>query len=58
MTALPASVVEVGPGLWNIRGSYKIAGVIQLGTQCSLVERGSGSFVFLDTCNLSDATRQ
>ena len=58
MTALPASVVEVGPGLWNIRGSYKIAGVIQLGTQCSLVERGSGSFVFLDTCDLSDATRQ
>ncbi len=56
--ALPPGIIEVGPGFWNIRGSYKIGGVIQLGTQCSLVQRSNGSFLFLDTCDLSDAIRE
>jgi hypothetical protein len=56
--ALPPGIIEVGPGFWNIRGSFKIGGVIQLGTQCSLVRRTSGSYLFLDTCDLSDAARE
>ena len=55
---LPPQVVEVAPGFWNIRGSFKIAGLIDVGTHCSLVRRASGSFVFLDACELSDATHR
>lgn len=54
---LPPSVIEVAPGFWNIRGSFKIFGVVQLGTHCSLVRRNDGSYVVLDTCGLSDTTR-
>lgn len=45
--------IEVADGFWNIRGSFKIGGVIEIGTQASLVRRGNGSFVFLDSYALS-----
>ena len=42
-------VIHVGEGFWNIRGSHKIAGVIDVGTQASLVRLASGNFVLLDS---------
>lgn len=46
-------IIEVGEGFWNIRGSFKIAGVVDIGTQASLVRLGDGRFVLLDAYTLS-----
>jgi hypothetical protein len=51
-------LIEVGAGFWNIRGSFKIAGVIDAGTQTSLVRRANGKFVFLDAYTLNDDLAQ
>lgn len=45
-------IEEIGEGFWNIRGSFRIAGVVDIGTQCSLVRLASGRFVFLDSYRL------
>lgn len=42
-------IVDVADGFWNIRGSFKIAKVINIGTQASLVRLNSGRFVLLDS---------
>lgn len=52
------SIIEVGHGFWNIRGSYKVAGLLDVGTQASLLRLGSGRFVLLDTCDMSEALRK
>ena len=41
----------------NIRGSFKIAGLIDIGTQASLIKRGNGKFVFLDSYTLSGSVK-
>lgn len=47
-------VVDVGAGFWNVRGSQKIAGLVDVGTQMSLVRRASGRYLVLD-CYMPDA---
>ncbi len=47
-------ILPIADGFWNIRGSFKVAGVVDVGTHASLVRRGDGSFVFLDSYTLSD----
>ena len=42
-------VLEVGDGFWNIRGSFKVAGLLDVGTHASLVRRSNGKLVFLDS---------
>ncbi|HHO53528.1 MAG TPA: hypothetical protein ENK18_22325 [Deltaproteobacteria bacterium] len=41
-------LVEIADGFWNIRGSFKIAGLIDIGTQASLIRLASGGFALLD----------
>ena len=45
--------IHVADDFWNIRGSFKIGGVVDIGTQASLVRRSNGKFVFLDSYTLS-----
>jgi len=52
--ALPKAMVEVAPKFFNIRGSFKIGGVVDVGTQTSLVQRPSGKWLFLDSYTLTD----
>lgn len=40
---------------WNIRGTYRVAGVLDIGTHMSIVQRDSGRFVVIDGCGLDDA---
>lgn len=54
----PANIVHVGDGFWNIRGSFKIGGLLNVGTQSSLVRRKSATYLLLDTCELDAATRR
>lgn len=49
-------IIEVSAGFWNIRGSFRIGGVVDIKTQVSLVRLASGNFVFLDSYSLSDDT--
>ena len=51
-------VIEVAPDFWNIRGSFKIAGLVDVGTQASLVRRANGRFVLLDSVALRDEVEQ
>lgn len=47
-----SKLIQISENFWNIRGSFKIAGVIDIGTQASLVKLANGKFVFLDSYTL------
>lgn len=49
-------IIEVSGDFWNIRGSFKIGGVVDIKTQASLVRRGNGRYVFLDSYSLGPET--
>lgn len=51
-------ILHVSDDFWNIRGSFKIGGILDVGTQTSLVRRANGRFVFLDSYTLSDSVRR
>ncbi len=51
-------IVEMGEGFWNIRGSFKIAGLLDIGTQSSLVRLKTGRFVMLDSYPLDGAVKE
>ena len=42
-------IIDFGNGFWNIRGSFKLGGLIEIGTQASLVRLSDGRFVMLDS---------
>ncbi|MFT6377963.1 MAG: hypothetical protein ACJARS_004626, partial [bacterium] len=46
-------LIHVADDFWNIRGSFKIFGVVDIGTHASLVRRPNGRFVLLDAYTLS-----
>jgi hypothetical protein len=51
--------MDIGEGFWNVRGSFKVGGLFDVGTQTSLVRLQSGGFVLLDAYELSgDVKRQ
>ena len=52
---MAAKILKISDDFWNIRGSFRIAGVIDIGTQASLVRLESGKFVFLDSYTLDKA---
>lgn len=49
--------VPIADGFWNIRGSFKIGGMVDIGTQASLARLQSGRFVLLDAYTLQGAVR-
>lgn len=51
-------IIRLSDSFWNLRGSLKVGGIFDVGTQTSLVRRESGKFVFLDAYTLSDSVRQ
>jgi hypothetical protein len=55
---MSSKIIQIADNFWNIRGSFKIAGIIDIGTQASLIRRKNGKFVFLDSYTLSGAARQ
>ncbi|MGE0791732.1 MAG: hypothetical protein AB7S26_39015 [Sandaracinaceae bacterium] len=56
--AVPEGVIDVGDGFFNLRGSFKIGGLLDVGTHASLVQRASGGYVMLDAIGLTDAQRR
>ncbi len=55
---LPPNVRKVGDNLWNIRGSFKIKGLVDIGTQASLVRRANGQHVLLGGCQFSPTVQR
>ena len=49
----PGDFIDLGNGFWNARGSFKIGGVLEAGTQASLVALPGGSFLWLDSITLT-----
>jgi len=45
-------VEQLGDSFWNFRGSFKLAGKIQIGTHMSLIKLSTGRFVLVDTIPL------
>ena len=48
-------IIAIGDSYWNIRGSFRLGGVLDIGTHISLIRRGNGKFLFLDSYTLSDS---
>jgi len=55
---MSSDMIQISDNFWNIRGSFKIAGLIDIGTQASLVKLKSGKFVFLDSYTLSKTVQK
>jgi hypothetical protein len=51
-------VLQIADDFWNIRGSFKIAGLIDIGTQASLIRRKNGKYLFLDSYTFNGAVLQ
>lgn len=45
-------IIQTDNTFWNIRGSFKIGGVVDIGTHTSLAKLQSGGFVLLDSYTL------
>jgi hypothetical protein len=52
---MASNIIQVSEDFWNFRGSFKIGGVIDVGTHVSLVRLSTGKFVFLDSYTLNSA---
>jgi len=49
------SLIEIGPGFWNIRGQFKIfIGIIDIGTHMSIARLSNGNFLVIDAIPLTD----
>ncbi len=51
------SIQDLGAGFWNIRGTFRMGGVVDIGAHCSLIQLASGRFIFLDSYALTDEVR-
>lgn len=45
-------IVKITDDFWNIRGTFRVAGVVDIGTQASVVRKRDGRFVMLDAYTL------
>ncbi|MER2165065.1 MAG: hypothetical protein ABS921_13175, partial [Psychrobacter alimentarius] len=50
-------IYDLDAGFWNIRGSFRVGGILNIGAQCSLIQLASGHFIFLDSYALTGDVR-
>lgn len=50
-------ILNISDDFWNIRGDFRIAGLLNIGTHASLIRRASGKFLMLDAYTLSDSLK-
>ena len=48
------SIEQLSANFWSIRSPFKIAKVLNIGTQAALVKCSDGKFVMLDTCRFAN----
>lgn len=54
---MAGALTKLGEDFWRVEGDFRIGGLLNLGTQASLVRLGDGNFVFLDSYTLSDSVK-
>ena len=47
-------IIKIADDFWNIRGEFRVFGLLNIGTQASLVKLGNGKFVLLDAYTFQD----
>ncbi|MDX1755689.1 MAG: hypothetical protein R3175_06500 [Marinobacter sp.] len=47
-------ILQIADSFWNIRGEFKVGGIVNIGTHASLVRRGNGKFLLLDAYTLNE----
>jgi hypothetical protein len=50
-----AAIEHLSDNFWNIRGDFKIAHVINIGTHMSLVRKPGGTFILIDSYELEES---
>ncbi len=55
---MPDEIIRVADDFRNIRGSFRILGLVDIGTHASLVRLASGGYVFLDSYELRGEARR
>jgi hypothetical protein len=51
-------ILKISDTFWNIRGEFRVFGLLNIGTQASLAKLGNGKFVLLDAYTLQDDIKQ
>jgi hypothetical protein len=51
-------ILKITDDFWNIRGEFRILGVLNIGTQASLVKQSNGKFVLLDAYTFNADIKQ
>jgi hypothetical protein len=51
-------IVKISDTFWNVRGEFRVFGLLNIGTQTSLAKLGNGKFVLLDAYTLQDDIKQ
>ncbi|MFT4939667.1 MAG: hypothetical protein ACI88A_002712 [Paraglaciecola sp.] len=51
-------IIKISDDFWNIRGEFKVFGLLNIGTHASLVKRANGKFVLLDAYTMQDDIKQ
>ncbi|MFT5712794.1 MAG: hypothetical protein ACI9DQ_001202 [Glaciecola sp.] len=51
-------ILKISDTFWNIRGEFKVFGLLNIGTQASLVKRSNGLYVLLDAYTLQGDIKQ
>ena len=54
---MTGSLTKIGEDFWRVEGEFRLGGLVNLGTQASLVRLADGHFVFLDSYTLPDAVK-
>ncbi|XP_037047192.1 uncharacterized protein LOC119081980 [Bradysia coprophila] len=49
---------QIGPGFWNVRASFKLFKLIDIGTHMSLVQLRNGNFLVIDTVEMNDQLKK
>ncbi len=51
-------IIKLSDDFWNVRGKHAVLGVLDIGTQMSLVRRSTGEFILLDCYRLRGSVRE
>lgn len=49
---------QIGPGFWNVRTSFKLFKIIDIGTHMSVIQLRSGNFLVIDTVEMNDQLKK
>lgn len=49
---------QIGPGFWNVRTSFKVFKIIDIGTHMSVIQLRNGNFLVIDTVEMNDQLKK